>query len=184
MARYKPVGDQLLKRLRADGIVPFGHRATIDRLHPNQRDRYAGAWMWSAAWQQGGTGYTAGSRSSMKACLEASLLVLDREPGGVIHVTPKNLTPGGPPPPPAKQPCPVCGRTTIIRADGRLRMHRLAPGSRTQCPGGQHTPGEAAGLSLERHELSVLIDRWTLLPDSVMDAVDRYVRHEQQERQR
>lgn len=61
--------EQLLDRLKLEGIVPHDARCTLQELHPTPRQCAGGAWMWLARWMTGGAvPGVAGSQFPVKLC--------------------------------------------------------------------------------------------------------------------
>lgn len=92
----RPVSERLLKRLRAEGIVPAGKVVYMRRTNASGSMRVNGAWSWFAEWDESRTEQTAGSQWSMAECLAAPVLETSRNDFGEVSIDPYTHAPGHP----------------------------------------------------------------------------------------
>lgn len=80
--------ERLLKRLRAEGVVPGDQEVRIIRTYASGSMRVNGAWSWLAEWGDRKTSQTAGSQWPMADCLAAPVLNASKNEFGEISVDP------------------------------------------------------------------------------------------------
>jgi G3E family GTPase len=82
------LSERLLKRLRAEGVVPLDQEVHMRRANASRSMRTNGAWSWFAEWGTRRTEETVGSQWSMAQCLKAPRWEVSKNEFGETNIDP------------------------------------------------------------------------------------------------